>query len=88
VVLALVASRPLHAFAIVKALSASEDGPKSPSRYGDWVPASEMLAEVTLEVPRASIARTVTRAWLERLALELGRNASAFAKATELTLRP
>jgi GntR family transcriptional regulator len=52
------------------------------------VRASEMLAEVTLEVPRASIVATVTRSSLERLALEPGRKASAFVKATELTLGP
>ena len=52
------------------------------------VRASELLAEVTLEVPRASIVATITRSSLDRLALEPGRKASAFVKATELTLGP
>jgi len=52
------------------------------------VRASELLAEVTLEVSKASLVATITRSSLDRLALEPGRKASAFIKATELTLGP
>lgn len=47
----------------------------------------EMLAEVRLELaPDSSLVATVTRASLERLQLAQGRRASAYVKATELTL--
>lgn len=52
------------------------------------VRAGELLAEVTLEVTQATVVATITRSSLERLALEPGRPASAFVKATELTLGP
>jgi molybdopterin-binding protein len=52
------------------------------------VRASDLLAEVTLEVTNATVVATITRASLDKLALEPGRRASAFVKATELTLGP
>jgi molybdopterin-binding protein len=52
------------------------------------VRAGEMLAEVTLNIEDATVVAAITRASLDRLALEPGRRASAFVKATELTLGP
>jgi GntR family transcriptional regulator len=52
------------------------------------VRASDLLAEVTLDVARATLVAAITRSSLDRLALEPGRKASAFVKATELTLGP
>ena len=50
------------------------------------VRAGEMLAEVTLEVVSAHVVAAITRTSLDRLGLEPGRKASAFVKATDITL--
>jgi molybdopterin-binding protein len=52
------------------------------------VRAGEMLAEVTLEVPAARVVAAITRVSLDRLGLEPGRKASAYVKASEVTLGP
>ena len=52
------------------------------------VRASDLIAEVTLEVDNAVVVATITRSSLDRLGLEPRRKASAFVKATELTLGP
>ena len=50
------------------------------------VRAGELLAEVTLEVPAGQVVAALTRTSLERLGLEPGGRASAYVKATEVTL--
>jgi GntR family transcriptional regulator len=52
------------------------------------VRAGELLAEVTLEVPSAQVVAAITRTSLDRLCLEPGRKASAYVKASEITLGP
>jgi GntR family transcriptional regulator len=46
----------------------------------------EMLAEVTIDVASAQVVAAITRDSLDRLHLELGSKASAYVKATEITL--
>jgi molybdopterin-binding protein len=51
--------------------------------------AGEMLAEVTIDLREGQqIVAAVTRASVDRLALESGGHVSAYVKATELTLGP
>jgi GntR family transcriptional regulator len=50
------------------------------------VRAGELLAEVTLEVVSAHVVAAITRTSLDKLGLEPGRKASAFVKATDITL--
>jgi molybdopterin-binding protein len=52
------------------------------------VRAGELLAEVTLEVPAARVVAAITRVSLDKLRLEPGRKASAYVKASEVTLGP
>lgn len=52
------------------------------------VRAGELLAEITLEVPATRVVAAVTRTSLDRLGLEPGRKASAYVKASEVTLGP
>jgi molybdopterin-binding protein len=52
------------------------------------VRAGELLAEVTLDVPAARVVAAITRVSLDRLGLEPGRKASAYVKASEVTLGP
>jgi molybdate transport system regulatory protein len=46
----------------------------------------ELLAEITLDVPPTHVVAAITRTSLDRLGLEPGRNASAYVKASEITL--
>jgi molybdopterin-binding protein len=50
------------------------------------VRAGQLLAEVTLDVPPVQVVAAITRASLDRLGLEPGRRASAYVKASEVTL--
>jgi molybdopterin-binding protein len=50
------------------------------------VRAGELLAEVTLEIVSAHVVAAITRTSLNKLGLEPGRKASAFVKATDITL--
>jgi molybdopterin-binding protein len=50
------------------------------------VRAGELMAEVTLDVPSAKVVAAITRTSLDRLGLEPGRKASAYVKASEVTL--
>ena len=50
------------------------------------VRAGELLAEVTIDITSAQVVAAVTRTSLDRLQLEPGSKASAYVKATELTL--
>jgi GntR family transcriptional regulator len=50
------------------------------------VRAGELLAEVTLDVPSTQVIAAITRTSLDRLGLEPGRKASAYIKASEVTL--
>jgi molybdate transport system regulatory protein len=50
--------------------------------------AGELLAEVTLELPPGQLVAAITRVSLDRLGLEPGRRASAYVKASEITLGP
>jgi molybdopterin-binding protein len=52
------------------------------------VRASDLLAEVTLEVSSTTVVAAMTRAPLDKLGLQPGRKASAFVKATDLTIGP
>jgi molybdopterin-binding protein len=50
------------------------------------VRAGELLAEVVLEVPPGQVVAAITRTSLDRLGLEPGCRASAYVKASEVTL--
>ena len=52
------------------------------------IPAGELLAEVSLEVPSVTVVAAMTRMSLDKLGLEPGRKASAYVKATQITLGP
>jgi GntR family transcriptional regulator len=50
--------------------------------------AGELLAEITLDVAPTQVVAAITRTSLDRLSLEPGRKASAYVKASEITLGP